>query len=229
MIFEEGHLYHIYNQGNNRQRIFFCRENYLFFLKKIECHILPYADILSWCLMPNHFHLMVHVNKVELSDSAPTPTPTPTQGLTSNTTTKGSTTQGLTSSQTLSSSSKGRTFNHSIGIMLRSYTRAINIQENRSGSLFRQQTQAICLTQNHGIARNWFTNQGITQINIQHPEKQYPNICFNYINYNPIKDRLATKCEEWEFSSYPDILGLRKSGIVNHQLIKEFGLILLSS
>jgi len=74
MIFEQGHLYHIYNQGNNRQRIFFSRENYLFFLDKVKKHILPYADILAWCLMPNHFHFMVHVNHLEL--------PQVTQGLT---------------------------------------------------------------------------------------------------------------------------------------------------
>ena len=34
MIFELGHINHIYNQGNNKQQIFFKRENYLFFLQK---------------------------------------------------------------------------------------------------------------------------------------------------------------------------------------------------
>ncbi|MFZ4414303.1 MAG: hypothetical protein ACOYOV_14565, partial [Bacteroidales bacterium] len=61
MQFEQGHIYHIYNQGNNKQHIFFKRENYLFFLQKIRKHILPYADVLAWCLMPNHFHLLVYV------------------------------------------------------------------------------------------------------------------------------------------------------------------------
>jgi len=37
---------------------------------------LPYADVLAWCLMPNHFHIMVYVNEVELV--------LPTQGLTRN-------------------------------------------------------------------------------------------------------------------------------------------------
>jgi len=60
MNFETGNLYHIYNQGNNRQKIFFSRENYLFFLNKIKTHILPHADIVAWCLLPNHFHLMVY-------------------------------------------------------------------------------------------------------------------------------------------------------------------------
>ncbi len=51
--------YHIYNQGNNKRQIYFNDENYIFFLRKIRTHILPHADILAYCLMPNHFHLMV--------------------------------------------------------------------------------------------------------------------------------------------------------------------------
>lgn len=66
MQFEAGDIYHIYNQGNNRQKIFFNQENYYFFLKKLGDYILPYADILAWCLMPNHFHLMVYVHSVSV-------------------------------------------------------------------------------------------------------------------------------------------------------------------
>lgn len=47
MQFEPGYIYHIYNQGNNRQRIFFNRANYLYFLEKINVYIKPYADILA--------------------------------------------------------------------------------------------------------------------------------------------------------------------------------------
>ena len=70
MHFEKDLIYHIYNQGNNKQKIFFNRENYLFFLGKINTYIQPYADILAWCLMPNHFHLMVLVNEVEIEVEA---------------------------------------------------------------------------------------------------------------------------------------------------------------
>lgn len=45
MVFEFGNLYHIYNQGNNRQKIFYVRDNYLFFLNKVKRHVLPYSDI----------------------------------------------------------------------------------------------------------------------------------------------------------------------------------------
>src|SRR5665647_3601389 len=111
MILEQGHIYHIYNQGNNRQKIFFNRENYLFFLKKIGEHILPFADILAWCLMPNHFHLIV-----ALSDRV---------------------TSSLQNDQSdrVTSSHPVTTLNNAIAILLRSYTRAINIQQDRSGSL----------------------------------------------------------------------------------------------
>lgn len=47
MHFERGFIYHIYNQGNNKQKVFYCRENYLFFLKKIKSQLLPFGDILS--------------------------------------------------------------------------------------------------------------------------------------------------------------------------------------
>ncbi|HZJ73208.1 MAG TPA: hypothetical protein VFC87_00260 [Perlabentimonas sp.] len=233
MIFEKGHLYHIYNQGNNRQRIFFSRENYLFFLEKIRKHVLPYADVLAWCLMPNHFHIMVYVNEVELV--------LPTQGLTRNKAANSQTlsrqeSQGLTirsvnTSQPLakrtSSGCSQRTFNSSIGIMLRSYTRAINIQEKRSGALFRQQTKANCLTCNDKITRAWFSSQGAARINIQPTEDQYPNTCFNYINLNPVKAGLVKQCEDWEFSSYPDIVRLRNGKLINRARIEEFGLVLL--
>jgi len=54
MQIEKGYIYHIYNQGNNKQKIFFEQENYLFFLRKIRTHILPYGDILAWCFTPSN-------------------------------------------------------------------------------------------------------------------------------------------------------------------------------
>ena len=63
MEFFESELYHIYNRGNNRQKIFFKPDNYIFFLKKVRRYILPYCDILSYSLMPNHFHFLIHSDK----------------------------------------------------------------------------------------------------------------------------------------------------------------------
>lgn len=49
MQFFENELYHIYNRGNNKQKIFFKPENYLFFLKKVRKFFQPHCDILAWC------------------------------------------------------------------------------------------------------------------------------------------------------------------------------------
>ncbi|HWA36007.1 MAG TPA: hypothetical protein VG737_17825 [Cyclobacteriaceae bacterium] len=63
MKFSEGKIYHIYNRGINRRPIFFKRDNYLFFIKKMRDCICKNADLLAWVLMPNHFHFLVHANE----------------------------------------------------------------------------------------------------------------------------------------------------------------------
>lgn len=62
MEFIEGNIYHIYNRGNNRQRIFFKQRNYLYFIEKMRKYICVNGDLLAWTLMPNHFHFLIHAN-----------------------------------------------------------------------------------------------------------------------------------------------------------------------
>ena len=62
MFFKAGQLYHVYNRGNQKQRIFFSPSNYQYFIRKMEKYIVPRADLLSWCLMPNHFHFLISAN-----------------------------------------------------------------------------------------------------------------------------------------------------------------------
>jgi len=193
MIFERGHIYHIFNQGSNRQQIFFKQENYLFFLSKINTYITPYADILAWCLMPNHFHLMVYVNTLDSSSRSTT-------------------------------SSRTTTFNKSIGILLTSYTRAINLQENRSGCLFKAHTKAECITKHDSITPSFFNTSQGSIINIPNPEKEYPQICFNYIHNNPVKANLVKHPADWEFSSYRDYCNLRNGKLTNKIRAKDLGL-----
>lgn len=56
------HLYHVFNQGNNRRLIFKERSDYLHFLKKVKTLIVPTCEIINWCLMPNHFHFIIGTN-----------------------------------------------------------------------------------------------------------------------------------------------------------------------
>ncbi|MFZ5916041.1 MAG: transposase [Chloroflexota bacterium] len=61
-----GEFYHFYNRGNNRERIFFERENYLFFLRQLRQHLLPILDVVAYCLMPTHYHLLVRIKTTEV-------------------------------------------------------------------------------------------------------------------------------------------------------------------
>ena len=59
MHFIPDNLYHIYNQGNNKQTLFHEKNDYITFLNLIRNNIKPNTDIIAYCLMPNHFHLMI--------------------------------------------------------------------------------------------------------------------------------------------------------------------------
>ncbi len=66
ILFSPDCYYHIYNRGNNREPIFLEEENYSFFLKKM-CEYFDKAriDIIAYCLMPNHYHLLVYLRRIE--------------------------------------------------------------------------------------------------------------------------------------------------------------------
>jgi putative transposase len=118
---------------------------------------------------------------------------------------------------------KKRTLNNSIAIMLRSYAEIINKEQGRVGSLFRQKTKAVCLDPADGFIPTWYTIAGLTKVNYQFPESQYPQVCFNYIHNNPVTSGLVKDIYSWEFSSATEILGLEESKLVNRQKVKEFG------
>ena len=75
MQFTEGNIYHIYNRGNYKQQVFFSDENYFHFLHLCNKYISPGADILAWCLMPNHFHFLIHANEKSIVAAQNTPLP----------------------------------------------------------------------------------------------------------------------------------------------------------
>jgi len=59
--FEAGHYYHIYNRGNNKEDIFMENKNYNFFLFRLKKYILPIADVYAYCLLKNHFHIVLRI------------------------------------------------------------------------------------------------------------------------------------------------------------------------
>ncbi len=108
---EKGNYYHIYNRGNNGIDVFFDNESYYHFLRLYDKYILPIADTFAWCLLKNHFHLLVYIkidNEIDFEKLE------------------------------YSTIEKPKDFNPSnqFGYLFNAYTQAINKKFNRTGSLF---------------------------------------------------------------------------------------------
>jgi len=63
-----GVFYHIYNRGTNREDIFVQERNYRYFLQLYAKHIEPVAETYAYCLLKNHFHVLVRIKDVEEQD-----------------------------------------------------------------------------------------------------------------------------------------------------------------
>lgn len=171
MHFVPNEYYHVYNRGNNKQLIFFTETNYLFFLKKVRAQLLPCSDIVAYCLMPNHFHFLLRANE---------------NGLKERESFGGKPMQELA---------------YRIGILLSSYSQAINKQNNTIGSLFQQKTKAKFLSEENNGSR------------ISYFEK-----CFHYIHRNPLSINKVTRLEDWPYSSYLDYAELRNGVLCNKEI-----------
>jgi len=71
-----GHVYHVYNRGNDKKNIFVEEADFAVFLALLRRHLSkdqtadrlgrPYKnyydtiELLAFCLMPNHFHLLLY-------------------------------------------------------------------------------------------------------------------------------------------------------------------------
>ena len=171
MNFDKGEFYHVYNRGNNQQVIFFTERNYFFFLKKIREQLLPVADIIAYCLMPNHFHFLLRATEDGLKERE---------------------SFGGKSMQQLA---------YRIGILLSSYSQAINKQNNTTGSLFQQKTKAKILSEVNDGSRTSYFEQ-----------------CFHYIHQNPAVAGIVKDVSEWTYSSYPDYIGQRNGTLCGEEI-----------
>lgn len=63
-----GALYHVIARGNNKQEIFHEHEDYKYYIKKLRTTKESYEFYLySYCLMPNHVHLLLSTKTCSLS------------------------------------------------------------------------------------------------------------------------------------------------------------------
>ncbi len=153
----DGSYYHIYNRGINRERIFFCQDNWEYFIRQISLYFQPtLVEILAYCLMPTHYHLLIQLH----------------------------------------------TGNFAIEVMQPfslSYTKAVNIQQQRVGSLFQGRFKSVLVDSNDYLLH-----------------------LSRYIHLNPVRANLVKKPAEWVFSSYRDYIGVRKGKIPHKEMVMAF-------
>jgi putative transposase len=61
ILLEPGEIYHLYNHAVGDDNLFRQEENYHYFLQKYAELLTPIFDTYAYCLLPNHFHLLIHV------------------------------------------------------------------------------------------------------------------------------------------------------------------------
>ena len=155
--FVQGQYYHIYNRGCNKEQIFFNEENYRYLLRKIkETYEKAGVDMIAYCLMPNHYHLLVRQGgEIPLSSW--------------------------------------------LRYVFNGYTQAINIEQNRSGTLFQGRAKHILID---------------TEAYLMHVAR--------YIHRNPVEAGLVSLPSEWLYSNYLEWVGEREGVLVNRELVKEY-------
>ncbi|HEY3371512.1 MAG TPA: hypothetical protein VGK10_11720 [Prolixibacteraceae bacterium] len=149
---EPDKYYHIWNQGNNRDNLFYSSHNYEYFIRLYAEHLDPVVETYAFCLLPNHFHLLVRTKYwVQQNDE---------------------TTQ----------KEKMNPVSLAFQRFFAAYSQAINVQERRTGSLFQKPFKRLELTSPSQLAYLVFyihanpQKHGIVEDFRQYPWSSYERV-----------------------------------------------------
>jgi REP element-mobilizing transposase RayT len=60
-----GETYHLFSRAIGFEKLFVTEDNYRFFLEKFFHHVSPVADLYTYTMLPNHFHLLARIKPAE--------------------------------------------------------------------------------------------------------------------------------------------------------------------
>lgn len=56
-------IYHVYNRAIGSEKLFLTERDYYYFQVKFHRYLSAYLDVFSYCLLPNHFHLLLRIKE----------------------------------------------------------------------------------------------------------------------------------------------------------------------
>jgi len=192
----EDNYYHIYNRGINGTNIFNEAENYLHFLRLYEKYIEPVTETYAWCLMPNHFHLLVKIKALNeiYNLTNPSGLKDPTSLITP---------IGLEASQTNLSGFQNPTglniISNQFSKFFNAYAKAFNKRYNRTGSLLERP----------------FDRKRVQDI------KYFKNLIY-YIHNNPVHHGFCKHLQDYAWSSYGSVISIKPTKIEREKIIGYF-------
>ena len=188
--------YHIYNRGVNGENIFVEERNYEHFLNLFEKHVTPACDLFAYCMLRNHFHMMVRVKSEEeiLTNLETLRVSCVTVHLVG---------QGSLPTEKVSRARKplGSKYpSDQFSNFFNAYAKAINKAYGRTGSLFQ-----------HPFGRVPITS-----------DRQFWNV-IAYIHQNPQKHKFVNDFRDWKYSSYGIILSEKSTSVKRSEVLEWFG------
>ena len=175
----EGGYYHIYNQGNNKEKIFFSSDNYNYFLHKFDAYLSDFVDVYAFCLMPNHFHFLIRIKELDVD-------------IRHSISSRYGMSMSIEKTEIIISEMFRRLF--------LSYSKSINKQLGRTGSLFRKNFKRKEITSLH------YLQQAIV-----------------YIHRNPLHHDFVDDFHDYPWSSYDRIINKKTSKLKKSEVVELFG------
>lgn len=193
--------YHIYNRGTNGENIFVQERNYAHFLNLYAKHLEPVTDLFAYCMLRNHFHIMVRVkSEEEILDNIKTLKVSIANQKEGGQSAYPDLNKGQRGkplgSDTLGADYVSQKFSN----FFNAYAKAINNAYARTGSLFEHPFGRVPVT----------------------TDRQFWNV-IAYIHQNPQKHKFVKDFRDWKYSSYGIILSEKHTSLKRDEVMKWFG------
>jgi len=190
--------YHIFNHANGFENIFKEDENYRFILDKYKQYITPIVETYAYCLMPNHFHLVVRIRRKEVIEEL---IRTKNDFSTTNDFPKVSFDFGKVREEVnISDDDIEKYLSKQFSNFFSSYTQSFNRMYKRRGSLFIKNFKRELIQ-----------------------DKEYFMNAVVYTHRNPVHHGFCTRYIDWSYTSYCETKQQKSEIIEVDKLLKVFG------